>query len=111
MPSVLRHGASSTAEKAWPEVGERVDQEGFGGSDGTVFGVESVEVVAVSFDFVFGDDDGLTGEAVRDGVHAGLFLALLGKWDRWTFWRQRLGVVFDQEFKRFSKTRSCDLRK
>ena len=78
MPSVLRHGASSTAEKAWPEVGERVDQEGFGGSDGTVFGVEGVEVVAVGFDFVFGEDDGLTGEAVRDGVHAGLFLAVMG---------------------------------
>ncbi len=69
-----------------------MDQEGLGGSDGAVFGVESVEVFAVGFDFVRGDDYGLSGEAVSDGVHAGLFLAVLGGSGRF-FGVSRLALI------------------
>jgi hypothetical protein len=56
-------------------VGESLDELGFGGSFGLVFGGESAEVRVVGVVILVGHDDDVAGESVTEGVESGTLLA------------------------------------
>ena len=45
-------------------IGQGLDQLGFGGAFGVVFGYETLDVLLIGFQVVGGEDDGLAGESV-----------------------------------------------
>ena len=59
-------------------VGESLDELGFGGAFGLVFGGESAEVSVVGVVILVGHDDDVAGESVTEGVECGTLLAFGG---------------------------------
>ena len=56
-------------------VGESLDELGFGGAFGLVFGGEGAEVGVVGVVILIGHDDDVAGESVAEGVEGGALFA------------------------------------